>query len=373
MPSTKKRDYYEVLQVERNATQQDIKKAYRRLAVEHHPDKNPDNPSAEDAFKEASEAYSVLGDTSKRNTYDQYGHDGLRGDARVNTDIFHEFSDIFGGGSIFDDIFGDFFGGRNRQTRGTDLRYDLTLTFEQAVKGTEARILLPLTVSCSECAGSGAEKGTERQTCRTCAGHGQVRYQQGLLVVARPCPDCRGSGYLIANPCKECNGTGNTSTERELKIKIPAGVDHGSRIRSRGNGDAGASGISGDLYVVLEVGPHDVFRRDGEHIIIEAPITFPQAAMGVRLEVPTIHGNERVLIPPGSQTGTKIKLQGKGVPRLNGSGNGDQIVFVTVVTPKNLNAEQKQLFEKLAQTMPPLKIGTKFEEREKSFFERLFE
>jgi len=379
MPSTTKRDYYEVLGVERNASPQEVKKAYRRLAVKFHPDKNPDDAKAEDAFKEAAEAYSVLSDEDKRATYDRFGHEGLRGGPQVNADIFREFSDIFGGGGgggggIFEDIFGDFFGGggRRRSQRGADLRYDLEISFDEAVKGTESRILVPRSELCTTCDGSGAKEGTDKETCSGCGGHGQVRYQQGFLVVARPCSECRGSGQIIRDPCDDCSGTGHVVNEHELPLRIPAGVDDGSRIRARGHGEPGPSGIPGDLYVVLSVAPHKVFRRDGEDILLELPVTFPQAALGADLDVPTIHGPEPVTIPAGTQTGTRIRIRGKGVPRLDSSGNGDQVVFVAVMTPTKLTKEQRALVEQLGAITPAPKLGDNASGKEKSFFEKLF-
>lgn len=374
MASTAKRDYYEVLGIGRDASQQDIKKAYRRLAVQYHPDKNPNDPKAEDAFKEAAEAYSILGDEEKRRVYDRYGHEGLRGGPQVNADIFREFTDIFGGGSIFEDLFGDFFGGgRRRPQRGADLRYDLEITFDEAVRGTETRILVPRNELCNTCDGSGAKPGTQKQPCATCGGHGQVRYQQGFLIVARPCPECRGSGQYVPNPCDDCSGTGHVARERELTLKIPAGVDSGSRIRSVGQGEVPAhGGPPGDLYVVLTVKPHEIFRRDGDDVLLELPITFSQAALGADVDVPTIHGSESISIPAGTQTGTRIRIRHKGVPRLHGGGKGDQIVFVTVVTPQKLTKEQRKLLEELGELTPPPKIGERATGKEKSFFEKLF-
>ncbi|MGH9320994.1 MAG: molecular chaperone DnaJ [Vicinamibacteria bacterium] len=374
MASTTKRDYYEILGVERGANAQEIKKAYRKLAVKYHPDKNPNDPKAEDAFKQAAEAYSVLSDDEKRALYDRFGHDGLRGGSQVNTDIFREFTDIFGGGSIFEDLFSDFFGGRrSRVVRGADLRYDLDVTFEEAVRGTETRILVPRAEVCDRCGGSGARPGTQKRPCSTCGGHGQVRLQQGFLVVARPCSTCRGAGQIIPDPCPFCSGAGQVARERELTLKIPAGVDNGSRLRLTGEGEAGArGGPPGDLYVILSVKPHKTFRRESEDIYIELPITFPQAALGIDVEVPTIDGVERISIPEGTQTGTIVKLRGKGVPRLHGGGRGDELVVVNVVTPQKLTKEQRALLEKLGTLTPPIRIGEHSSERDKSFFEKLF-
>jgi molecular chaperone DnaJ len=372
--SAAKRDYYEILGIDRNASSQDIKKAYRKLAVKYHPDKNPNDPKAEEAFKEAAEAYSVLSDEEKKSIYDRYGHEGLRGGPQVNAEIFREFTDIFGGGSIFEDLFSDFFGGRrNRVSRGADLRYDLEITFEEAVHGTEAKILVPRSVACEGCGGSGAAPGSQKRPCPTCGGHGQVRLQQGFLVVARPCGHCRGSGQIIPEPCTACKGHGQVPKERQLTLPIPAGVDTGSRMRLAGEGEAGLrGGPPGDLYVVLTVKPHKTFRREGEDVYLELPVTFPQAALGAELEVPTIDGVEHVSIPEGTQSGTVVKLRGKGVPRLQGGGRGDQLVVIQVVTPQKITKEQRALLEKLGAITPPVRIGEHSRERDRGFFEKLF-
>jgi molecular chaperone DnaJ len=374
LASTIKRDYYEILGVDRGASAQEIKKAYRKLAVKYHPDKNPNDPKAEEAFKQAAEAYGVLGDQEKRAVYDRYGHDGLRGGPQVNAEIFREFTDIFGGGGIFEDLFSDFFGGRrSRVARGADLRYDLEITFDEAVHGTEARILVPRAESCSRCDGSGAKPGTSKRPCPTCGGHGQVRLQQGFLVVARPCGHCRGSGQVIPDPCPTCSGAGRVTRERELTRRIPAGVDTGSRLRLTGEGEAGArGGPPGDLYIVLTVKPHPLFRREGEDVYLELPVSFPQAALGAEVDVPTIDGTEHISIPEGTQTGTIIKLRGKGVPRLSGGGRGDQLVLVNVVTPQKLTKEQRVLLEKLSSITPPIRLGERTSDKDRSFFERLF-
>jgi molecular chaperone DnaJ len=374
LASTTKRDYYEVLGVVRGASPQDIKKAYRKLAVKYHPDKNPNDPKAEDSFKEAAEAYAVLSDEDKRAVYDRYGHEGLRAGPQVNADIFREFTDIFGGGGIFEDLFGDFFGGRRgRAARGSDLRYDLQITFEEAVHGAETRILVPRAEVCDRCSGSGAKSGTSKRPCPTCGGHGQVRLQQGFLVVARPCGSCRGSGQIIPDPCATCGGAGQVAREREIPITIRPGVDTGSRLRLTGQGEAGfQGGPAGDLYVVFTVKPHKTFRREGDDIYLELPITFPEAALGADVDVPTIDGTEHVAIPEGTQTGTIVKLRGKGVPRLQGNGRGDQLVVINVVTPQKLTKEQRTLVEKLAAITPRIKLGERTSEKDKSFFERLF-
>lgn len=381
MVSVGKRDYYGVLGVPTAASQQQIKSAYRKLAVKYHPDKNPGDKAAEDAFKEAAEAYSVLGDPEKRAVYDQYGHAGIKGGPTFNQDIFREFSDIFGG-SIFEDLFGfgDLFGGgrraRSRVRRGVDLRYDLEITFDEAVKGAETRIRIPRAETCSNCSGSGAAPGTSKSSCPTCNGRGQIRYQQGFLVVSRTCGRCYGSGQIISQPCAECSGSGSVDQEKEIAIKIPAGVDTGSRLRLAGEGEAGVNGgPPGDLYVVLQVAEHPFFGRRDDDISCEIPITFPQAALGIDIDVPTIDGTERISIPEGTQNGTIFKIKGKGVPRLRGHGRGSQLVAVHVVTPTNLTNEQRKLFTQLGEVTKPLSPdvkGDRRSENDKSFFDKLF-
>ncbi len=371
------RDYYEVLGVGRSASQQEIKRAYRKLAVKYHPDKNPDDNTAEEAFKEASEAYGVLGDPEKRSVYDQFGHAGLKGGPQVNQDIFREFSDIFGG-NIFEDLFGfgDIFGTRSRRRgprRGSDLRYDLQISFEEAVNGTETRVRIPRVEICSQCGGSGAAAGTGKSQCATCHGQGQIRYKQGFLVVSRTCSHCEGTGQFVDNPCSDCSGSGQVNREREISIKLPAGVDSGSRLRLTGEGEAGAQGgPPGDLYVVLQVDDHPFFKRQDENIYCEIPITFPQAALGAEIEVPTINGPERLTIPEGTQTSTIFKLRGKGIRNVRGHGRGDQLVAVTVATPKRLSKEQRKLFLQLQELTPPLPASSEESERDKSFIEKLF-
>lgn len=377
MVTAGKRDYYEVLGISRSSSAQEIKSAYRKLALKYHPDKNPGNKKAEEAFKEAAEAYSVLCDPEKRALYDQYGHAGLTGRPQFSQDIFREFSDIFGG-SIFEDLFGfgDIFGGgrrRARARRGADLRYDLQITFEEAIKGTETRIRIPRTETCVKCEGQGAAPGTRKERCSACHGQGQLRYQQGFLVVSRTCSRCHGTGEVIAHPCPDCSGRGQVARERELPIKIPAGVDDGSRLRLAGEGEAGSyGGPPGDLYVVLQVAKHSFFHREADDLYCEVPITFPQAALGAEIEVPTVDGSERLTIPAGTQTRTQFKLRGKGVPHVRGHGRGDQIVQVTVVTPKKLTKEQKKLFQQLAELMPPLSTRAEDAEKDKGLLEKLF-
>ncbi len=379
MTSTAKRDYYDVLGVERSANPDEIKKAYRKLAVKYHPDKNPDDREAEELFKGAAEAYSVLGDSDKRARYDRYGHDGLRGGPQVNADIFREFTDIFGGSNIFEDLFGDFFGGGRgaRPRRGADLRYDLEISFEEAVRGAATRILVPRQELCEVCNGSGARPGTNKSICPTCGGHGQIRYQQGLLVVARPCNECRGSGQVIPHPCESCSGLGQVPRERELSIRIPAGVDTGARLRLAGEGEAGPlGGPAGDLYVFLSVQEHPEFERYEDDIYYTLPISITQATLGAEVAVPTIDGTEKLSIPEATQTDTVFKLRGKGVPRVRGGSRGDQLIRMNVVTPEKLTKEQRALLEKLNTTLPaPERKRTRRKpanSREKGFFEKLF-
>lgn len=378
MANVGERDYYEVLGVARAASQQEIKRAYRKLAVQYHPDKNPGDQKAEEAFKEAAEAYSVLADQEKRSVYDQYGQAGLKGQPQFNQDIFREFSDIFGG-SIFEDFFGfgDLFGSNRRRTRprrGADLRYDLEINFDEAVRGTETRVRIPRSETCSVCSGSGAAPGSSKSACPTCQGQGQVRYQQGFLVVSRTCSHCNGAGQVIPNPCSECSGAGQIAREREISIKIPAGVDGGSRLRLSDEGEAGfRGGPPGDLYVVLQVQDHPFFKRQEDDLYCEIPITFPQAALGAEIEVPTINGPEQLTIPEGTQTGTVFKLRGKGIQRIRGYGRGDQLVVVTVVTPKRMNKEQRKLYKQLFESTPPIPVDPeKAEKGDKSFIEKLF-
>jgi molecular chaperone DnaJ len=372
-----KRDYYEILGIARNATPQEIKSAYRKLAVKYHPDKNPEDQKAEEAFKAAAEAYSVLGDPEKRSVYDQYGHAGLKGGPAINQDIFREFSDIFGG-SIFEDFlgFGDIFGGgrrRSRPRRGADLRYDLQISFEDAVRGTETRIRIPRSENCTNCGGLGAAPGTTKEPCVTCRGQGQVRYQQGFLVVSRTCGHCSGTGETISHPCSDCSGQGHVVRERDLSIKIPAGVDTGSRLRLSEEGEAGLlGGPPGDLYVVLQVEEHPFFKRHDEDIFCEIPITFPQAALGAEVKVPTIDGWEQLQIPEGTQTGTIFKVKNKGISSLRGHGRGSQIITVTVVTPNRLNKQQRRLFKQLQELTPPITIDPEAPEKDRSFIEKLF-
>jgi len=348
-----KRDYYEVLGIERGASAQEIKSAYRKLAVKYHPDRNPGNKDAEEQFKEAAEAYSVLSDAEKRSRYDRFGHAGVGGGpASFDPDIFADFSDIFG--DFFG--FGDLFGGRGRRSqrtqaqRGSDLRYDLQISFEEAISGVKTKIKIPREEICSACNGSGAESQSAIANCPTCSGQGQVRYQQGFFTISRTCSHCGGSGKIVKTPCKTCTGEGRLRTEKFLELKIPAGVDNGSRLRVAGEGLAGSNGgPPGDLYVVISVKEHDFFKRKDHDIYCEIPLTFSQAALGVELQVPTIAGDEKIKIPEATQTGTVFRLRNRGVPSLSGRGVGDQFVTVRVVTPANLTSEQRDLLRELAE------------------------
>jgi molecular chaperone DnaJ len=351
MATTTKRDYYEVLGVPRNASDQEIKSAYRKLALKFHPDRNPGDKEAEERFKEAAEAYSVLQDSETRRRYDAYGHAGLGG-GTVGFDptIFADFGDILGDFFGFGDVFGRRRGGPRR---GADLRYDLELGFEEAVFGTETHIQIPRAETCPSCGGSGSAAGTEPATCPSCGGRGQLTFQQGFFSVARTCGRCRGTGRIVTSPCKECRGEGHVPMERKLQIKIPPGVDSGSQLRISGEGEAGATGgPSGDLYVVLRVADHPFFRRDGTALFCEVPITVAQAALGAVVEVPTLDGATKVTVPAGTQTGTTFRLRGHGVPHLGSKGRGDLHVTVRVAIPTRLSAEQRRLFEALAKTLP---------------------
>jgi molecular chaperone DnaJ len=374
--SVSKRDYYEILGVAREATDQQIKSAYRKLALKYHPDRNPDDHKAEESFKEAAEAYAVLADREKRGLYDRFGHAGVSGVGAGGVDptIFADFTDIFAGlGDVFG--FGDLFGGRRRRSgpqRGSDLRYDLEITFEESATGVETTIQIPREETCETCKGSGAAAGTSPETCSQCRGSGQLRYQQGFLTVARPCPNCRGTGKTIAKPCQTCRGAGRISKERKLAVKIPAGIATGQRLRLYGEGEHGsAGGPPGDLYVVVHVQEHSFFHRDGDDLLCEMPISFPTLALGGSIKVPTLNGHEDLHIPGGTQTGARFKLRGKGMPNVSGRGHGDLHVIARASIPKKLTKEQKHLLEELGKTLKDESLSDNPLEADKPFFERV--
>ena len=368
-----KRDYYEVLGVPKNAKDPQIKSAYRKLALEHHPDRNPGNKAAEERFKEAAEAYAILSDAEKRTKYDRFGHAGVSSQAGAGFDpsTFAGFEDIFGG------IFGDFFGGGRRAgpERGSDLRYDLEITFEESAKGVETTVNIPRLEMCETCSGSGAAPGTSPTTCTQCQGRGQQRFQQGFFTVARTCSRCQGSGRVIAKPCVTCRGEGRTTKERKLTVKIPAGIADGQRLRISGEGEGGPhGGPPGDLYVFIEVAPHEFFRRDGNNLSCEIPLNFPTLALGGTVEVPTLDGHESFKMPEGTQSGTVFRLRGKGMPDVSGRGRGDLFFTVQAVTPKKLNKEQRAALEQLSATLPKEKFDPRpreAEEDEKNIFEKV--
>jgi molecular chaperone DnaJ len=349
-----KADYYEVLGVAREATDQELKSAYRKQALKYHPDRNPGDHAAEEKFKQASEAYQVLSDTDKRAAYDRYGHAGLSGGG-FNGGPFAGGVDI---GDIFGDLFGEMFnmgGGSqrgSRQHRGDDLRFDLTIDFENAIFGTETEIRIRRLETCSTCNGRGSASGRGPSMCSQCQGRGQIRYQQGFFSVARTCGACGGSGTVIADPCTACRGEGRAATEIKLHVKVPPGVEDGTRIRYTGEGDAGrANGPKGDLYVVLSIRPHDFFERDGHDLHCVIPISFPQAALGAEFEMPGIDGPVSIRIPEGTQSGKELRIRGRGVPYLNERGHGDLVVKLVVQIPKKLSRAQRDLVAKLAESL----------------------
>jgi molecular chaperone DnaJ len=351
MATTEKRDYYDVLGVARTATLDDIKKAYRRLALKYHPDKNPGDPEAEEKFKEGAEAYGVLSDDEKRARYDRYGHAAAGGMGGFDPNQFADFGDILG--DLFG--FGDFFGtGRRRSTRaarGNDLRYDLELDFMDAAFGKEVSIEVPRVVTCEVCSGSGAKAGTQPVTCSGCGGRGQVRYSQGFFAVARTCPQCSGAGKTIKDPCASCNGQGRVREEKTITVQIPAGVDEGSRLRVAGEGESGYNGgPPGDLYVFLSVREHPKFNRRDYDIHSQQEISFTQAALGAEVQTETIDGAEMLRVPAGTQPSQVFRLRGKGVQFLQGSGRGDHYVHVAVRIPSTLSDEQRELLERFATT-----------------------
>jgi molecular chaperone DnaJ len=365
-----KRDYYEVLGVSRTASEQEIKSAYRKLALKYHPDRNPGDKEAEEKFKEIVEAYSVLSDPEKRALYDRYGHAGVSSSAAAagygaGFDPFATFEDLLDEFFGFSDLFGTPTRRRGRARRGADLRYDLEISLEEAARGAEKQIRVPRTEVCPSCRGAGTAPGTSPSRCPTCGGSGQVRYQQGIFTISRTCAHCQGAGTIIRHPCEECRGRGRVQRERVVEIRIPPGVDEGARIRLAGEGEEGiAGGAPGDLYVILHVRPHEFFTRQGDDLVCTVPITFSQAALGAELKIPTLlDGEASVEIPPGTQSGEVFRVPGRGMPRVDRPGRGDLLVEVRVVTPTRLSREMRRLFEELA------RLEAK-ESGDRSFFER---
>ncbi|MBL8533722.1 MAG: molecular chaperone DnaJ [Betaproteobacteria bacterium] len=346
-----KRDYYEVLGVNRDAAEDDIKKAYRKLAMKFHPDRNPDNKDAEEKFKEAKEAYEILSDSQKRAAYDAYGHAGVDPSAAAGAGAGAGFSGFEG---VFGDIFGEIFGGggggrqRSNVYRGADLRYNLEVSLEDAARGTETRIRIPTMEECETCHGSGAKPGTQPKACPTCGGHGQVRMQQGFFSIQQTCPKCHGSGKIVSDPCGSCSGVGRIKRQKTLSVKIPAGVDEGDRIRLSGEGEAGVNGgPNGDLYVVIQIREHPVFTRDQNDLHCEMPISFTTAALGGEIEIPTLDGAAKIRIPAETQTGKVFRLRGKGIKGVRSGTYGDLMCHVMVETPVNLTPRQRELLEEL--------------------------
>ncbi|UCC41751.1 MAG: molecular chaperone DnaJ [Candidatus Aminicenantes bacterium] len=354
-----KNDYYEILEVQRNAASEEIKKAYRRMALKYHPDRNPNNKEAEEKFKKAAEAYSVLIDPEKRSIYDRFGHDGLRGEgfsgfSGFNSSVFEDFEDILG--NFFSFSFGDIFGTQTRKRahypqRGRDLALELEITLEEAAFGLEKEINLNRTELCPVCGGSKMRPGTQKSSCPKCQGRGQTRYQQGFFTVSRGCTYCHGTGEIITSPCEDCRGSGGVRRKKELKIKIPAGVDDSMRLRIQGEGEAGDKGAPrGDLYVITRVKKHDFFERKENNLFCQVLLSFTQAALGTTLNIPTLEEDETLKIPAGTQTGEFFKIKGKGIKDLEHRGRGDIFVEVTVQTPVNLNKEQKELLKKFSES-----------------------
>ncbi|BBP01108.1 molecular chaperone DnaJ [Sulfuriferula nivalis] len=340
-----KRDYYEVLGINRDASEEELKKAYRRLAMKYHPDRNPDNPKAEEQFKEAKTAYETLTDAQKRAAYDQYGHAGLDQGAGMGGGA-GGFSDAFG--DIFGDIFGGGGRGRSNVYRGADLQYNLEITLEEAARGTETKIRIPTQEECETCHGSGARPGTEATTCGTCGGHGQVRMQQGFFSIQQACPKCHGTGKVIPNPCTTCHGSGRVKKHKTLSVRIPSGVDNGDRIRLSGEGEAGVNGgPTGDLYVVIHLKAHSVFQRDHNDLHCEMPISFTTAALGGEIEIPTLDGHAKLKIPAETQSGKVFRLRGKGIQGVRTNAPGDLMCHVAIETPVNLTERQKELLREL--------------------------
>jgi molecular chaperone DnaJ len=368
--SVAKRDYYEVLGIAKGASEQELKSAYRKLALKYHPDRNPGSKDAEEHFKEAAEAYGVLSDSEKRRAYDAYGHQGVSGAAQqgFNPDAFSDFADIFGDFFGFGDLFGG--GGarrRNRAQRGDDVRYDLEISFDDSIFGKEIEIQVPRTEPCSSCKGSGAESEDGWTSCSVCRGRGEVFYQQGFLSIRKPCGQCGGSGKILRRPCRTCKGEAYTQVTRKLKVKIPAGVDTGMKMRVAGEGQPGLNGgPAGDLYVFLTVQPHAVFERKEYDLHCSVPVNLAQAALGTEIHVLTFEGLETLKVPEGIQSGETLRLRSRGVPFVNGGGRGDLVVHIQVKTPRKLTREQRKLLEQLRETLP-----AENEPEEKSILDKL--
>jgi len=378
-----RRDYYQILGIARTASEAEIKTAYRKMAMKHHPDRNPGDHAAEEKFKEAAEAYAILADAEKRSLYDRFGHAGVKsapGGPGFDPSVFQEFgdfADILGNMFGFGDLFGG--GGRRRggPQRGSDLRYDLEITFEESARGAETAIQIPRQEACDACHGSGSAPGSSASTCPQCHGQGQVRFQQGFFTVARTCPQCRGAGKVITKPCTSCRGAGRVSRERKITVKIPPGIATGQQLRLQGEGEAGsAGGPPGHLYVVVHVQEHAFFRRDGGNLFCEIPVNFTTLALGGDIQVPTLDGPETVKVPEGTQTGTTLRLRGKGMPDVGGRGRGDLFATVQVKTPKKLTRDQRKLLEQLAGALPDEKFeprprGEDESQDERNLFDRM--
>ena len=362
-----KRDYYEVLGVSRSASDEELKKAYRKLALRYHPDKNPGDREAEERFKEIGEAYAILCDVGRRAQYDRFGHAAFEQGGLGGFDFSAGFEDILG------DLFGDFFGtgrgrgGRTRSRRGQDLQYQLELSFEEAAHGCEKTLSIPRLTACATCGATGAKPGTKPTVCSQCRGSGQIRFQQGFFAIAKTCGTCAGQGTVISSPCADCEGAGARRRTHTLNVRVPAGVDSGSRLKLRGEGETGGNGGQpGDLYVLIRVAAHPIFARDGVDVVCEVPVSVVQAALGTKLEIPTLDGPRKLDVPPGTQSGHLFRLRGLGVPDLNGYGRGDQVVRLTVETPRKLSVRQRELLEEFARIS-----GEEVHPMSKSFLEKV--
>jgi molecular chaperone DnaJ len=369
-----KRDYYEVLGVARNAGEAELKKAYRRLALQYHPDRNPDDPDAEERFKEASEAYAVLSDPDKRRAYDRFGFEGVG--AGAGPGFGQDFGDLGSFTDLFNDLFGDLFGQRagaaggrrrGRGQRGADLRYNLEISLHDVLNGLDAKLRIPKMRPCGTCSGSGARAGTSPERCTRCRGSGQVVFQQGFFRISRPCDQCGGEGEIVRERCPDCRGAGRVQGQQTLQVRVPPGVDDGARLRVAGEGEAGISGgPPGDLYVVISVRSHELFQREGVHLHCEVPVQFVQAALGAEIEVPTLEGKVTLRIPEGTQSGTQMRLRAKGLPALGGQGRGDQIVRIFVEVPTKISDRQRELLEQFAK-----ESGTEVSPVAKGFMDKL--